>query len=57
MEERARQGVNPKRVTQFLPGPVSTHGGNVLAPGTLDGSKSFGGFIVRNTSMLTVCEY
>ena len=46
MDEMARQAMKPKRETQLLTGLVSSHGGNLLAPGTLGTPGSFSTFIV-----------
>ncbi len=46
MEERTKQALKPKRETRFLTGNVSSHGGNLLAPGTLGAPGNFGSFIV-----------
>ena len=49
MNERTKQAMKPKRETKLLTGHVFAHGGNLLAPGTLGPSGSFGTFIVRAT--------
>ena len=46
MDELLRLGQKPKRETKFLTGNVSTHGGNLLVPGTLGASGTFSTFIV-----------
>ena len=47
MDERANQALKPKRETQILSGLVSSHAGNLLAPGTLGSPGNFEKFIVR----------
>ena len=47
MNERTKQAMKPKRETKLLTGNVFSHGGNLLAPGTLGPPGSFGKFIVR----------
>lgn len=47
MNERTKQAMKPKRETKLLTGNVFSHGGNLLAPGTLGPSGSFNNFIVR----------
>lgn len=46
MDEILRLGQKPKRETKFLTGNISTHGGNLLVPGTLGASGAFSTFIV-----------
>lgn len=46
MDRRAKQTMKPKRETKLLTGIVSSHGGNLLAPGTLGPSGNFDTFIV-----------
>ena len=48
MDRRTRQELKPKRETKLLTGVISSHGGNLLAPGTLGSSGNFDTFIVRN---------
>ncbi len=48
MDRRAEQAMKPKRETKLLTGIISSHGGNLLAPGTLGSSGNFNTFIVRN---------
>lgn len=47
MDKRAKQAMKPKRETQLLTSLISSHGGNLLAPGTLGAAGSFDTFIVR----------
>lgn len=51
MDRRTRQAVKPKRETKLLTGIISSHGGNLLAPGTLGSSGNFDTFIVRNSAI------
>lgn len=46
MDEILRLGQKPKRETKFYTGNISTHGGNLLVPGTLGASGTFSTFIV-----------
>lgn len=48
MDRRARQAMKPKRETKLLTGIMSSHGGNLLAPGTIGSSGNFNTFIVRD---------
>jgi len=50
MNERTKRLSKPKAKTQFITGPVSGHGGNVLAPGTLGKSGDFSSFTVSISS-------
>lgn len=53
MDRRAKQAMKPKRETKLLTGVISSHGGNLLAPGTLGSGGSFETFIVRPHCSLT----
>ena len=53
MDERANQALKPKKETQFLTGLVSSHAGNLLAPGTLGSPGNFNKFIVCAISSFT----
>jgi hypothetical protein len=46
MAEITLKTTKPKRETQILKGVVSSHAGNLLAPGTLGAPGSFSNFIV-----------
>lgn len=51
MDERAERTMKPKRETKLLEGVVSSHGGNLLAPGTLGPPGNFDSFIVSLRSL------
>ena len=48
MDQRTKQEMKPSRETQVLSGPASSHGGNVLYPGSLGTSGNFNDFIVSS---------
>lgn len=59
MDRRAKRTMKPKKETKLLAGIISSHGGNLLAPGTLGPSGNFDTFIVspitiKFTQLLTV---
>lgn len=56
MDQRTQQAMKPKRETKLLTGVISSHGGNLLAPGTLGSSGSFDTFIVSHGGLLELSE-
>lgn len=57
MDRRAQQSMKPKRETKLLTGVVSSHGGNLLAPGTLGSSGNFDRFIVSPPLVLNLADF
>lgn len=56
MDRRAKQAMKPKRETKLLTGVISSHGGNLLAPGTLGSGGSFDTFIVSHCALSEMVE-
>jgi hypothetical protein len=57
IDERTKQLLKPKATTQFIAGPISGHGGNMLAPGTLGKSGDFSSFTVSLTWIASTVDF